>query len=292
MSAWIGFLAFALTLGAQPASYQAEIEKHRAARVAELAADDGWLTVAGLFWLEPGVNVAGSAVTSDIVLPSKAPARFGTFELNENVVTFIAEPGAMVTSGGHPVTTVNLSAEGNEPVVLAVGDLRMFLIRRGDRFGIRMRDLNSAMRRGFKGLEYYPIEPSLRIAATFVPYAEPRRIPIPNVLGQTPEMVSPGYVTFTVAGRELRLEPVYETREQTDLFFIFSDRTSRDRTYPAGRFLHAPLPVNGTVVLDFNKAYNPPCAFTDFATCPLPPRQNRLPVRIEAGELAYHGPTK
>lgn len=292
MAIWITFLACALTLGPQPSSYQAEIEQHRAARVAELTADDGWLTVAGLFWLEPGVNVAGSAATSDIVLPRKAPATFGTFELKGDTVTFTAEPGTTVTSGGRPVTTITLSGQSGKPVVLAAGDLRMFVIRRGDRVGIRMRDLNSPMRRGFKGLEYYPIKPSLRIAATFVPYDEPRKIPIPNVLGQTPEMVSPGYVTFSLDGRELRLEPVYETSEQTDLFFIFSDQTSRGETYPAGRFLHAPLPVNGTVVLDFNKAYNPPCAFTDFATCPLPPRQNRLPVRIEAGELAYHGPTK
>lgn len=213
--------------GAQPASYQAEIEKHRSARVAELTADDGWLTVAGLFWLEPGMNVAGSASTSDILLPPKAPAKFGTFELKDDIVTFTAEPGTTVTSGGRPVTTITLSVGGGEPVVLAAGDLRMFLIRRGDRVGIRMRDLNSPRRRGFTGLKYYPIEPSLRIAARFVPYDEPRKIPIPNVLGQSPEMVSPGYLTFTLDGRERRLEPVYETSEQTDLFFIFSDLTSR-----------------------------------------------------------------
>lgn len=281
-----------VVMGSQAASYEAELEKHRAARVAELKADDGWLTVAGLFWLKPGVNVAGSAKSSDVVLPATAPARLGTFDLKDGKVSFTADPASGVTSAGRPVATVDLSSTGGEPVILAAGDLRMFVIRRDDRFGIRMRDLGSEARAQFKGLEYFPTAPSLLVKAAFVPYKEPRRIPIPNVLGQTPEMESPGYVTFTLNGRELRLEPVYETREKKDLFFIFKDLTSRDATYPAGRFLHAALPVNGHVVLDFNKAYNPPCAFTDFATCPLPPKQNQLPVRIEAGELAYHGPIR
>lgn len=285
-------LAVTLAFATQPAGYRQALEQHRAARLAELKADDGWLTVAGLFWLEPGRHTAGSAPGSDIVLPSHAPAALGAFELAGGRVRFTADPAAGVTASDRPVSTVDLTTEGREPVVLTSGSLRLFVIRREDRFAIRMRDLNSAMRRGFKGLEYFPVRESLRIDARYVPYEDPRMIRIPNVLGQNPEMVSPGYVTFTLDGRELRLEPVYETSEKTDLFFIFSDLTSRDATYPAGRFLHAPLPAGGRVVLDFNKAYNPPCAFTDFATCPLPPKQNRLPVRIEAGELAYRGPTK
>lgn len=281
-------VALTVAFATQPYTYRQELEQHRAARVAELTADDGWLTVAGLFWLTPGVNTMGSAPSNAIVLPAKAPAQLGRFELKDGRVSFTAEPGASVTSGGRPVTTLDLSERGSEPVVLAAGDLRMFMIRREDRFAIRMRDLESAARRQFNGLQYFPTDPSLVITASFVPYQELRTIPIPNVLGQNPEMESPGYVTFTLNGRALRLEPVYETRERKDLFFIFKDLTSLDATYPAGRFLHAPLPVNGQVVLDFNKAYNPPCAFTDFATCPLPPKQNQLPVRIEAGELAYH----
>lgn len=285
-------LTVTLAFATQPAGYRDALAQHRAARVAELKADDGWLTVAGLFWLSPGLNTAGSAPSSAVVLPAKAPPRIGRFELKDGRVTFTAEPGSGVTSGGRPVTSIDLSERGSAPVVLAVGDLRMFLIRREDRVAIRMRDLDSAPRRQFKGLQYFPVDPSLVVTASFVPYAEPRTIPIPNVLGQTPGMESPGYVTFVVNGRTLRLEPVYETSERKDLFFIFRDQTSRDATYPAGRFLHAPLPENGRVVLDFNKAYNPPCAFTDFATCPLPPKQNQLPVRIEAGELAYHGVTR
>jgi uncharacterized protein len=271
-----------------PASYRAEIRQFRQQRTAELKADDGWLTVAGLFWLKPGMNVAGSAPGSDILLPARAPARLGAFELKGDRVTFRAEPAARVTTAGKPLGTTAIDAPTDDATALAAGDFRMFVIQREDRFGVRMRDLKSAKRVGFKGLTFFPIRRAYRVRATFTAYEQPRKVAVPNVLGQAPEMTSPGYVTFTVNGRAFRLEPVYETDEKKDLFFIFKDLTSRDATYPAGRFLHAPLPEDGVVSLDFNRAYNPPCAFTDFATCPLPTKQNQLAVRIEAGELAYH----
>jgi uncharacterized protein len=273
---------------ARPASYGAELKEFQAQRAAELKADDGWLTVAGLFWLKPGPNVAGSAATNDIRLPAKAPAKLGVFELKGTQVTFRAEPSVLVSSGGKPIGTAAVDAPTDDPAALAVGDLRMFVIHREDRFGVRMRDLQSATRTGFTGLRFYPLRPGYRLRARFIPYEQPRKVAVPNVLGQTPEMTSPGYVTFTVNGKPWRLEPVYETDEKKDLFFIFKDLTSRDTTYPAGRFLHAPLPADGFVTMDFNKAYNPPCAFTDFATCPLPRKENQLATRIEAGELAYH----
>jgi uncharacterized protein (DUF1684 family) len=285
-------VTLALILGAQSTFYKDGIEKARAARVAELKADDGWLTVAGLLWLKPGRNVAGSAPGSDVRLPAKAPKRLGVFTLTDGQVTFTAEPGETITSDGAPVREKALDTRGGDKTALTIGDLRMFLIRREDRVAIRLRDMKSAMREGFTGLTYYPLNDAYRVDATFTPYPEPHRIKIPNVLGQNPEMVSPGVVTFTLNGTVVRLEPVYETAEQKDLFFIFKDPTSQDTTYPAGRFLHTPLPQNGHVVVDLNLAYNPPCAFTDFATCPLPPKQNQLAVRIEAGEKAYHGPTK
>ena len=175
-------------------------------------------------------------------------------------------------------------AKGQKSAI-ASGDLVMFIIKRGDRYGVRLLDPQSSARTNFKGLRYFPLQTAYRVDATFVPYATPKQVPVPNVLGMTVPMESPGYVTVTLQGRTLRLEPVYETSEHEDLFFIFSDLTSRSETYPAGRFLHAPLPKNGRVDLDFNKAYNPPCAFTAFATCPLPTKANRLQVRIEAGEL-------
>jgi len=283
--------AVATTASTPPGDYRDEIRKYRASREAELKADDGWLTVAGLFWLKPGANVAGSAAGSGIRLPGKAPTRAGVFELKDGRVTFSPDPNARVMSMGKALGGT-VAAPADDRTALAIGDLRMFVIRREDRFGVRMRDLNSTMRREFKGVPAYPVRDSYRVRATFVAYEKPRTLVIPNVLGQALQMESPGYVTFTLNGRQLRLDPVYETDERKDLFFVFKDTTSRGETYPAGRFLHTDLPKSGSVVIDFNKAYNPPCAFTDFATCPLPPKQNQLPVRIEAGELAYHGPTK
>jgi uncharacterized protein (DUF1684 family) len=270
-------------------SYRAELEKFHADREAVLKADDGWLTVAGLFWLKPGANRAGSAAGSDVLLPPKGPARLGTFELKDGAVSFTADPSAHVMIGDRHVTTTAFDLRAGDAGAIRTGDLVMFPIQRGEKIGIRMRDLRSATRKGFSGVRTFPVRPEYRIVARFVAYPQPKTVLVPNVLGQHPEMTSPGYVTFTLDGRQLRLEPVFETAERKELFFIFSDATSRDSTYPAGRFLYTPLPAGGTVVLDFNKAINPPCAFTEFATCPLPIKENRLPVRIEAGELAYHG---
>jgi uncharacterized protein (DUF1684 family) len=167
----------------------------------------------------------------------------------------------------------------------------MFVIERGGKYAIRLKDKNSKMRREFTGLKWYPVKPEYRITATFNPYEPPKQIPVPNILGQTESLPSPGYVTFTLKGKTVRLEPVLESPDDKELFFIFRDGTSGDTTYPSGRFLYADMPVQGKVVLDFNKAYNPPCAFTPYATCPLPPPANRLKVNIEAGELNYghHG---
>lgn len=272
---------------AGPETYHAEIRRFRADRIQELKADDGWLTVAGLFWLKPGANVAGSAPGSDVRLAAKAPARLGVFTLEQNRVTFTPERAAGVTLAGRRVTAV-IDAPTEDAGALAVGDLRLFVIQREDRFGLRLRDLRNPARTRFTGLRFYPVRAAYRVRAQFVAYPQAKTITIPNVLGQALAMTSPGYVRFELAGHSFRLEPVYETDEHLDLFFIFKDRTSGTTTYGAGRFLHAPLPDRGFVDLDFNRAYNPPCAFTAFATCPLPPPQNRLDVAIEAGELAVH----
>ena len=282
----LGLLALALTLGqsSSTAAYRAEIEKYRANRLAELRDDQGFLTLAGLYWLKPGVNTAGSDKKNDLVLPPKAPAKLGVFTLTDGKVIFTADPAAAVTSEGKPIASREMSFEGREQRALVSGDLRMFPIKRGDKVAIRLRDLKSEKRANFPGLTYYPISPACRIVAKFVPHATPKTIPILNVIGQVLDMESPGVAAFTINGRSLQLDAVFEDDRRLDLFFIFTDLTSRDTTYQAGRYLHAPLPKDGTVALDFNKAYNPPCAFNEFATCPLPPKQNRLPVRIEAGE--------
>lgn len=279
-------VALILALGQSSVSpaYRAEIEKYRAERLAELTHDHGFLTLAGLYWLKPGANSAGSDKANQVVLPSKAPAKLGVFTLTDGKVFFTADPAASVTSEGKPITAREMSFESPEQRAVASGDLRMFPIKRGDQVAIRLRDLKSEKRAKFAGLKYYPLSSAHRVVATFIPHATPKTIPIVNVIGQVIDMESPGVATFSINGRRLQLDAVYEDERRLDLFLIFTDPTSRDTTYQSGRYLHAPLPKDGTVILDFNKAYSPPCAFNEFATCPLPPKQNRLAARIEAGE--------
>jgi uncharacterized protein len=294
MSRLVMSLALASALVADPAAdpaYRAGIEKWRQQREARLKAEDGWLAVAGLFWLQEGENRFGSGPDNAIVLPAgAAPALAGTFELRQGRVRVRVEPGVTLTAAGQPVTAMALrSDDPGPPDVLRLGRLTLQVIVRGGTYGIRMKDPESETRRTFAGLQWFPIRDDLRFEARFVPWAAPRTIAIPNILGQVNDLPSPGYAEFTLAGRKLRLEPVIEEPGAEELFFIFSDQTAGKQTYPAGRFLYAAMPKDGRVVLDFNKAYSPPCAFTAFATCPLPPPQNRLPVRIEAGEKNPHG---
>lgn len=268
-------------------SYRQKLEKWRAEKEAELKSDDGWLTVAGLFWLKEGVNRLGTDASNEIVLPEgSAPAKAGEFEFHAGKTTLRVEKGVAATSGGKPVTTIELkNDEKQKPDIINIGDLSLSVIKRGERYGVRVKDKNSKQRREFNGLRWFDIKESYRITATFVRYDKPKEIEITNILGDVNKMASPGYVTFKLDGKQYRLDPVLEDKDK--LFFIFSDSTSGKATYGAGRFLYADLPEGETVVLDFNRAINPPCAFTRFSTCPLPPRQNRLRVAIEAGELNY-----
>ena len=288
-------LMFALApivLSSDDNSYRQKLEKWRAEKEAELKSDDGWLTVAGLFWLKEGVNRFGTDASNEIVLPEgSAPAKAGEFEFRAGKTTLRVGNGVAATSGGKPVTTIELKTdEKQKPDIINIGSLALNVIKRGERYGVRVRDKNSKQRREFTGLRWFDIKESYRVTATFVRYDKPKEIEIPNVLGDVNRMPSPGYVTFKLDGREYRLDPVLEDKDK--LFFIFSDSTSGKATYGAGRFLYADLPEGETVVLDFNRAINPPCAFTPFATCPLPPRQNRLRVAIEAGELNYHSTSR
>lgn len=271
--------------------YAHEIEGWRAKREEGLRAPDGWLSVVGLHWLHEGSSTLGSAKGNDVLLPLPAPARVGSIEVAKGRAVIHADPAARVEAAGKPITELELHSDKNgEPDVLAVGPVGMYVIERGGRLALRVKDPESARRRSFRGLEWYPVRESFRVRARFVPYDPVKEIPIANVLGMVEPMPSPGYVTFTVAGREVRLDPVLEAPGAKELFYIFRDATAGTETYPAGRFLYSDMPKDGEVVLDFNKAYSPPCAFTSFATCPLPPRQNRFDVRIEAGEKRPAGP--
>ena len=270
---------------------RADIEHWRSGRVAELTNETGWLSLVGLFWLSPGENTFGRAPSNTLVLdnPNLADTA-GTFILTGDKVTFTAKPGSGITHGGQPVSTIELVSDAQEsPTVVSSGSLRFFIIERAGKLGVRVRDLASPMRRDFKGLQYFPIATDWVFAARFEPYEPQRHIKIVNILGLEDDMVSPGAIVFTRNGQEVRLDTVLDGDDATDLFVMFADGTSGHDTYGAGRFLHVPFATDGKTVVDFNKAYNPPCAFNDFATCPLPPYQNRTKLKITAGEKKYAG---
>lgn len=258
----------------------------RAARETRLRSETGWLTVSGLFWLKPGSNDFGSGKHNPIRLPDSVPGRAGTIEFVGGKARYRLARGVSATLDDKPAPPEGLLQPdtSGSPSVLALGPVSLFLIERGGRHGVRVKDKDSAARRDFKGLEWYPPDGAYRVSARFVAYDAPRELKIVNVLGQLEGMQSPGYAEFNLRGRTLRLEPVLEEPDAEEYFFIFRDLTSGHGTYAAGRFLYSPRPQDGTLLLDFNKAYSPPCAFTRYATCPLPPEQNRLDVAIEAGE--------
>ena len=272
-------------------SERAGVAAWRQQRLASLTSDSGWLTLAGLFWLKEGENSFGRGAANALRLdnPSLADGA-GSFEVSGHRVRFTARPGSGITHDGRPVTTLELAADtSGEPTVLASGALRFFVIERAGNLGVRVRDLDNPHRRQFQGLRYFPVSIGWVFDARFVPYEPARHIRIVNILGMEEEDVSPGAVVFTRDGREWRLDTVLEQPGDQELFIMFADATSGHETYGAGRFLYVPLPTHGTTRLDFNKAYNPPCALNDFATCPLPPPQNRLALRIDAGERVYAG---
>lgn len=272
-------------------SYAKEIEKWRTERLEEVNGEDGWTSLVGLFWLKEGQNSFGSDPSNDIALPrDSSPRLAGSFRLDKGVVSLEARPEAGVTSEGSVVRNLVLNSDGDgKPTLLMLGSLKLFVIKRGERLGVRVKDKNNPARTNFSGLDNFPLRPDLRINAKFDPYTPPKIIPIVNVLGMIDPMTSPGVLIFEMNGQSYRLDPVLE-KGSKKLFIIFADKTNGKETYGAGRYLYADPPgSDGTVILDFNKAHNPSCAFTKFATCPLPPRQNRVAVRVEAGEKKYAG---
>jgi uncharacterized protein (DUF1684 family) len=269
--------------------YRQEIERWRGERLKSLTGEGSWLTLAGLFWLKEGENRMGSDPASDIVLPEgKAPARAGSLWLERGAVRLEAAPDSAITREGQPVSTLDLKSDADgEPTVLNLGSLSFQVIKRGESLGLRVKDSEHPERKRFAGLDYFPAEPKWRVEARFEPYNPPKMVPIMNVLGMTEDQPSPGALVFEVGGQSYRLDAISEKGSE-ELFIIFADLTSGKQTYGAGRYLYtAPADGRGRVVLDFNKAYNPPCAFTNYATCPLPPAQNRLALSVEAGEKNY-----
>jgi uncharacterized protein (DUF1684 family) len=263
-----------------PEGYRAEVERWRAARERKLTAEDGWLSVAGLFWLKEGENRIGTDPGCEIALPAGAgPRHAGKVTLGGGRV--------LVALADRPAFELYSDDSGRQNVV-TVGRVKLLLIRRGGRYAIRMKDNESPMRKNFAGLRWYPIDESWRIRARFIRHPEPRKLVFDTVAGVKEEMPNPGYASFVRDGKEYRLEAAVEG---DGLFFVFRDGTSGKTTYGGARFLNTEAPRSETVILDFNRAVNPPCAFTPYATCPLPPAENRLKLPITAGEMNYPGGT-
>jgi uncharacterized protein (DUF1684 family) len=285
VAAFTIFLASGLLAFGQLSPYQQSVEQWRKYYEATLTSDDGWLTVAGLFWLHEGKNPFGSDPLNDIVLPAgSVPAVAGYFDFHQGKTWVHVNHGVPITLQGKPIEFAELHPDSTTDR-LKVGTLTLYLHASGDRFAIRLKDKNSQIRRDFKGLRWFPIDESYRVIASFVPYNPPRQIKMQTVMGDTDTVPIVGYVTFTVGGRNCRLDA--QAGASGELSFVFRDLTSGDETYPSARFLDTDAPKSGKVVLDFNEAYNPPCAYNPYTTCPVPPPEDRLRVKIQAGEKMY-----
>jgi uncharacterized protein (DUF1684 family) len=294
-----GTMCFASDLGT-PASWQNDLLKWRSERAARLQAPEGWLSLIGLEWLKEGDNSIGSAADNSIQI-AKAPAHLAVVRLDHGALRLLSPQGGFpkdVVVDDHPAKEQILYADDQandqvSPSKLKVGTLSIIFIHRDERIGLRIKDLDAATRTGFHGLRWYPPDAKYRIHAKWIPYNPPKTLAIPTILGTVENMPAPGAAEFTLDGNVVRLEPVLEAPDSKELFFILRDATSKTTTYGAGRFLYTDLPDHGVsqpgeLWLDFNKLFNPPCTFTPYATCPLPPPQNRLTNAIPAGEQRYH----
>ncbi len=280
-------LVLVSVISAAQTDYVKEVEKWRSDREANLKKETGWLTVAGLFWLKEGINTVGAGENFDVRLTNNFKnGKFGEIDFKNGAAILKVEKGVEARSDDKTISTIELvSDEKGKPTEIRTGSQTFYLIKREERFGIRLKDSNSDARRTFKGLYWFPVDEDWKVIARFEAFPEPKEIAVPNVLGGNFKMKSPGVLKFSLKGKEYSLQPVDEG--DGTLFIIFRDKSSASETYKSGRFLYADKPVNGEAVLDFNKAENPPCAFTPFATCPLPPPGNSLDIEIKAGEKRY-----
>lgn len=265
-------------------AHRASVEAWRSQRYAALGRDSGWLTLAGLAWLRPGANRVGSAADADVVLPA-GPARAGTLTVTDAGIVADGE----FTHEGSPAHALPLVTDRDaEPTMIALGPLRLCVIERGGRLAVRTWDTNAPARRAFTGIDHWPVDRAWRLAGRFAP-TPTRTVPVPDVLGTIDDEESPGDVAFDVDGATHRLQAL-PGGPDGELWLVFGDATNGVETYGGGRFLYTPAPDrDGAVDVDFNRAYNPPCVFSPYATCPLPWPANRLPIWIEAGERAFGG---
>jgi uncharacterized protein len=270
--------------------YPAEIKIWRAERLDRLKSGTGWLSLVGLHWLKEGANTIGSAKGNDIVITSAQP-KLGTATLAGGEVTFALADGAgAVIGGSDKVRSGKLLDDRSErPTLVAFGVTSFLVIDRDGKKALRVRDADAPTLKNFQGLDYFEISEKWRVEAKWEAYDPPKTLEVPTVLGTVEKYPVPGKATFERDGKTYEIQPVLETPGAKQLFVIFADRTTGKETYGSGRFLYADMPKDGKIVLDFNKAYNPPCAFTPYATCPLAPPENRLNLRVDAGEKKYKG---
>jgi hypothetical protein len=268
-----------------------DVQAYREARLARLAGERGWLTLIGKVWLGQGRHTLGADPRSDIVLPEgRAPATLATLTVAAGAVRLDVEGDADVFARGERVHSLELRSDAREaPDDVTFGTLNFQLLQRGEAFALRIRDTESVARKSFPGIPMYAIDPGWRIVARLEPFETAKEMAIEDGDGRLQTYLCPGVAHFQKDSLRASLMPLYEHRAER-LFVLFRDLTSRDETYGAGRFLYAPLPEEGRVLLDFNKAFNPPCAFTPYAVCPLPPSENVLSLRIEAGEKRPFAP--
>jgi uncharacterized protein (DUF1684 family) len=271
-------------------AFARDLELWRSQRVADLTRPDGWTSVVGLHWIDPGAHYIGSSAGNGITL-TVGPSHLGMIDFSNGRLRFVPEKGLAMTLDGQPLTgATELRADDSPtgPSVISFDEGKglVTVIKRGDRYALRVKHADAASRTGFRGLEYWPASTNWKVQARYVPHPPGKTLPIANIIGTTEEVPNPGALEFERDGKQYRLEALDEGEET--LFLVFADRTSGHGSYPAGRFLDAPKPgTDANVTLDFNQAYNPPCAFTAFATCPLPPAENRLDLRVDAGEKTY-----
>jgi uncharacterized protein len=267
----------------------------RTRRAQGLSAPDGWLTLVGLEWLKPGKNAVGLAAESQIHLKGHAPEHLMVIDVEGSQLRLVAPEGGFPSHlmvDGQPAKDGPIQPDDEKPSVLSDENLTMVVLHRGDRFALRIKDALSPTRTGFKGLHWYAPDAKYRVTAKWVPFTPPHTEKIPTVIGTTLDMPAPGLAEFTLDGKTVQIEPVLEDPSSKELFFIIRDATSHTTTYQASRFLYTDFPDHGldqpgSLVLDFNRLQNPPCAYTPYATCPLPPYINRLAISIPAGEQRY-----
>ncbi|HEX4924243.1 MAG TPA: DUF1684 domain-containing protein [Bdellovibrionales bacterium] len=281
----------AITMSHAAANFEQELKTWRAEQESKLRSEGSWLAVVGLHWLKEGESSLGASDRATVVLPEPAPLKLGWVHLKNGKATLKLDTVQGVTVGGARAEAgrsyeLKTDADDGGPTEVRAGSVTWFLIKRPNGVGVRVKDANAEARRNFKGRKWYAPDASYKITAKWTELKSPKTLIVPDIMGNDNEEPSPGYATFTIEGKNVDL---YPTKEGDKLFFVFKDKTSGKETYGAARFLYATLPKDGKVELDFNRAVNPPCAFTDFATCPLPPKENRLDVAIKAGELKPDG---